>query len=468
MNGPNRSAPKAMILAAGKGTRLRPLTNQIPKAMVPVDGRPLLEHTIGLLREHGVRDIAINLHAHAEAISEHFGDGSRFGVDLTYSFEPLLLGTAGAVKKLEEFFKDAAFFVIYGDVLTRLHLGSLLDYHRSRRALATIALHEPDDPSRCGIVQQDKDGWITSFIEKPNNGSAAGAWANTGIYVIEPVLLQQISDDVPQDFGRDVFPQLVGRDGRLAGFQSAAAFWDVGSVERLRLAEEWMLTTAGREPRRNRITTIAKEYVASVQEAISAVDINEITRAADLILDARERGNQIFVAGNGGSAATASHMASDLGRAAADSPGRALRCRSLTDNVPTFTAWSNDVAFESGFALQVEQLADPGDVLIVISASGRSPNILAAAEAARRQGAMVIGLVGFGGGQLAEIADTSIVVASQEYGPVEDIHLLLNHLLATVIRKAAEYDEESVAVRPGEPRLEVVGVGNGGSGISSC
>ena len=106
MNGRNQRAPKAMILAAGKGTRLRPLTNRMPKAMVPVDGRPLLEYNIELLREHGVRDIAVNLHAHADAITEHFGDGSRFGVSLTYSFEPQLLGTAGAVKKLGEVLTD--------------------------------------------------------------------------------------------------------------------------------------------------------------------------------------------------------------------------------------------------------------------------------------------------------------------------------------------------------------------------
>lgn len=443
MNGRNHSAPKAIILAAGKGTRLRPLTNQMPKAMVPVDGRPLLEHTIELLREHGVREVAVNLHAHADAITEHLGDGSRFGVSLTYSFEPQLLGTAGAVKELEEFFNDAPFYVVYGDVLTNLDLGLLLECHRDSGAMATIALHQPEDPTRCGVVQQDGNGRITDFIEKPTTGSTVDAWANAGIYVMEPELLRRMSSEAPQDFGNDVFPELVENGGGLAGFRSDAVFWDVGSVERLGMAEDWLRTESGREPRRNKIAAVADEYLASVQEAIDGLDRDAIARITELLLDARIRGNQVIIAGNGGSSATASHMAADLTRAAADSSGPLLRCRSLTDNVPALTAWSNDVGYEFAFQLQMEQAVQPGDVLIAISASGQSPNVIAAVNAARRQGAFVVGLVGFGGGKLAEIADVAVVVSSNEYGPVEDIHLLLGHLLATEIRIAAEATDDA-------------------------
>lgn len=464
MSGQNHLAPKAMILAAGKGTRLWPLTHRIPKALVSVGGRPLLERTVELLREHGVCDIAINLHAHADMVAEHLGDGSRFGVSLTYSFEPHLLGTAGAVKKLEQFFKDGTFYVVYGDVLTRLDLSSLLDYHRRRGAMATIALYQPEDPTSCGVVQQDENDWITSFIEKPEVRTTTDAWANAGFYVIEPGLLHQIRGDVPQDFGRDVFPRIVGNGGGLAGFRSHAVFWDVGTVERLRRAEDWFLTVAGKEPRRTRIGDIANKYLSSVQEALAAMDLHDVTRVAELILDARASGNQVLIAGNGGSSATASHMAADLTRAAADSAGPPLRCRSLTDNVPTVTAWSNDVGFESAFALQVDQLIEPGDVLLAISASGQSRNIIAAADAARRRGASVVGLVGFGGGKLAEVADVAVVVASDEYGPVEDIHLLLNHLLATVVRLMAEPANDGELVNRDGHRLECTDVGTSGAG----
>ena len=267
MSGQNHFAPKAMILAAGKGTRLRPLTNRIPKAMVSVGGRPLLEHTIELLREHGVRDIAINLHAHADVIAEHLGDGSRFGVSLTYSFEPRLLGTAGAVKKLQQFFMDGTFYVFYGDVLTRLDLSSLLDYHRGRGALATIALYRSEDPSRCGVVQQDENGWVTSFVEKPERGTMGDVWANAGIYVIEPSLLHRVKEGIPQDFGRDVFPEVIRDGGKLAGFQCQAVFWDVGTVERLRLAEDWLLTLAGKDPHATTAGDVAGKYLSSVQKA---------------------------------------------------------------------------------------------------------------------------------------------------------------------------------------------------------
>ncbi|MCI0856496.1 MAG: SIS domain-containing protein, partial [Chloroflexi bacterium] len=363
---------------------------------------------------------------------------------------------------------DGPFYVIYGDVLTRLDLGALLAHHRDCDAMATIALHQPEDLTRCGVVQQDKDGWITSFIEKPSNGSAAEAWANAGIYLMEPALLQRMRAEVPQDFGKDVFPELVANGGGLAGFRSDAVFWDVGSAERLTLAEDWLRMEAGQEPRRNKIGAVADQYLASVQDAIAGLDRNAIVRVAELLFDVRSRGNQVFIAGNGGSSATASHMAADLTRAASVSAGPPLRCRSLTDNVPALTAWSNDVGVESAFALQMKQVVEPGDVLIAISASGRSPNIIAAANAARKQGASVVGLVGFGGGKLAELADIVVVVPSDEYGPVEDIHLLLGHLLAAEIRMSQEVSDDAELIQETSHILEVVSVDEDETRAAAC
>ena len=157
---------RALILAAGEGTRLRPLTLTCPKPMLPVGGRPVLEHLVRLLRRHGVTEIAINLHYRPEVIVRHFGDGARFGVSITYSPEERLLGSAGAAKRLEWFFGET-FFVLYGDVLTDLDLGSLVDRHRARRAAATLALYEVEDPTRCGIVEVAADGRIVRFAEKP-------------------------------------------------------------------------------------------------------------------------------------------------------------------------------------------------------------------------------------------------------------------------------------------------------------
>ncbi len=432
----HRPVTRAMILAAGEGTRMRPLTARMPKPMVPIAGRPLIEHTIERLAEAGVREIAINLHAHAGVIADHLGDGSRFGVKITYAFEPRLLGTAGSVKALEAFFASGPFFVVYGDVYARLDLGQLLRHHRERHALATIALRRPDDVSQCGIVEQDDDGWITGFTEKPPSvDDASDAWANGGVYVLEPGVLRHIQDGIEQDFGRDVFPALVRTGRAIAGFRADGGCWDIGSMGRLRQVDLLFRSSSLASPRRQSIGRAVGEYLTKVAGAVDSLDRGCIVRAAELLLDARERGHHIYIIGNGGSASTASHMAADLSRAALETEGPPLNCRCLSDSMAIVSAWGNDVGFDSVFERQLTQLVEPGDLLVAISASGNSPNILAAAELARERGACVLGFSGFGGGQLANTADVAVVVASSEYGPVEDLHLLLNHLLAAVMRR---------------------------------
>jgi NDP-sugar pyrophosphorylase family protein len=221
---------KALILAAGEGTRLRPLTLECPKPMLPVGGRPILEHLIGLLRKHGVSHIAINLHYKPETIVRHFGDGSRFGVAIEYSRESRLLGTAGAAKQLDWFLTEP-FFVLYGDVLTSMDLRALADAHRKRGAFATLALHEPEDPTRCGVVELMPDGRIVSFIEKPPY-AAPGALANAGVCLFEPQILASIQRGEVCDFGLDVLPALVGGQAPVYGYVAHEYILDIGSPER--------------------------------------------------------------------------------------------------------------------------------------------------------------------------------------------------------------------------------------------
>ena len=228
---------KAMILAAGEGTRLRPLTDRCPKPMLPVGGRPLLERTIGWLRQHGVREVAINLHHRPEAITQHFGDGSRFGVRITYSPEAQLLGTAGAVRQLEAFF-DTTFAVIYGDVLTDLDLTALADFHRASGSIATLALYHADNPSARGLVDLDAAGRVTRFVEKPRPEEVFTDLANAGVCILEPAVLPFIPVGVPSDFGRDVFPAMLGAGQRLSGWPipRGTLLIDIGSPESYREA----------------------------------------------------------------------------------------------------------------------------------------------------------------------------------------------------------------------------------------
>lgn len=440
-------APRAMILAAGQGTRLRPLTDRLPKAMVPIAGVPLLEHTIRLLVKSGVRDVAINVHSHADVIADYFGDGSGFGANILYSFEPQLLGTAGAVKALEPFFAGGPFFVVYGDVFTLIDPMKLMHQHRQAGALVTIALRRPDDATQCGIVRQDAGGWITEFIEKPDPGEVGeDPWANAGLYVLDPAVLRDIAAGGPQDFGRDVFNALARRDRTLFGLNTDGACWDIGSVDRLRQVDVAVQSTRIANPRRHAIRSAVDQYLGDVVGAVDSLDRAAIVRAAELLFDARDRGSAVYVIGNGGSATTASHMAADLCRATAETEGLPLNCRSLSDNVAILSAWANDVGYESVFTLQLAQVLAPGDVVVAFSASGKSPNIMAAVELAHSRGASVLGLSGFGGGPLAQEADVALVVGSADYGPVEDVHLLLNHLLATAVRRVprSQWDAERV------------------------
>ena len=209
---------KAMILAAGQGTRLRPITDEIPKPMAPLAGKPLLEYNIELLKKHDVREIAINLHYRPETITNHFGNGTKWGVQITYSWESKLLGTAGAVKKLESFFTDAPFLLLYGDNLSNCNLTRLIDFHQAKKGIATIALYKREDVSQSGIAQLDKDARILRFLEKPRPEQVFSHFVNAGIYVLEPHILKYIPSEQPYDFSRELFPKLLNGGKRLYSY----------------------------------------------------------------------------------------------------------------------------------------------------------------------------------------------------------------------------------------------------------
>jgi mannose-1-phosphate guanylyltransferase/phosphomannomutase len=209
---------KAMILAAGEGSRLRPLTDHLPKCMAPVQGRPLLEYTLERLRHYGVTDLVINLCHLADSIPRHFDDGSRWGVRITYSREDCPLGTAGGVKRAAWFFGEP-FFVWYGDNLSNCRLERLWQLHHARGALATIALHHRENPTHSGIVATAEDERITRFLEKPQPLQVFSHWVSAGIFVLQPEVLDAIPAGRPADFGKDVFPSLLAAHQPIYGYR---------------------------------------------------------------------------------------------------------------------------------------------------------------------------------------------------------------------------------------------------------
>jgi NDP-sugar pyrophosphorylase family protein len=223
-----------MLLAAGSGTRLRPITDRMPKCMVQILGKPVLEHTIRHLCSFGVVDIMVNLSYRPEVVTDYFGDGSRFGVKMRYSFEQEALGTAGGVRNVASFF-DGPFFVWYGDNLSNCDLRRLYMFHCQKSSVATIVLHHRDDPTASGIVGLDGDNRIERFLEKPRPDQVFSHWVNAGIFVIEPEALAAIAMNGQPDFGRDVFPALLGKGYSLYGYRmtSPEGLWWIDMLEDL-------------------------------------------------------------------------------------------------------------------------------------------------------------------------------------------------------------------------------------------
>ncbi len=235
---------KAMILAAGGGTRLSPLTDTCPKPMLPVSGRPALEYIIAWLNEHGIREIGVNLHHLGGMIREHFGDGGAFGVTLTYSEEPELMGTAGGIKRLADFF-DERFAVAYGDVLTDLDLGAMMAYHESRCTAGpylTMSLQYREDPTAASIVAMDAEGRITRFVEKPKPEEVFSHWVSAGVVIAEPGILDYVPPDTVYDFGFDLFPRLLAEGVPMFGWKLPEGTYlvDFGTPEQYeRVQREW-------------------------------------------------------------------------------------------------------------------------------------------------------------------------------------------------------------------------------------
>ncbi|HHU50760.1 MAG TPA: NDP-sugar synthase [Firmicutes bacterium] len=225
---------KAMIMAAGVGSRLEPLTLNRPKPMVPVVNRPAMEHIVKLLTRYGITEIAANLWYLPEKITDYFQDGARFGVKFHYSREKELMGTAGGVKKLESFL-DETFVIVSGDAVTDIDLDALIQTHREKKAIATIALRPVEDPRHFGVVITDQEGKIKAFQEKPQPGEALSKLANTGIYVFEPEIFRYIPAGEVYDFGKQVFPHLVQAGLPFYGSVMNEYWCDIGTLDQYRI-----------------------------------------------------------------------------------------------------------------------------------------------------------------------------------------------------------------------------------------
>ena len=236
---------RAMVLAAGLGTRLRPITYGIPKPMVPVLNRPVMEHSVRLLAGHGFAEAIANLHWFPETIEDHFGDGSDFGIELSYRHEERLLGTAGGVRNVADFLGDS-FLVVAGDALTDIDFGAMREFHESHDGLVTVATKRVPNTDEYGVVIAGEDGRIQGFQEKPDPAEALSDLANTCIYMFRAEVFDHFpapgtssaakpgDDPAFADWAMDVFPALLEADVPFYSHEIDAYWNDIGNLEELR------------------------------------------------------------------------------------------------------------------------------------------------------------------------------------------------------------------------------------------
>jgi mannose-1-phosphate guanylyltransferase len=228
----------AIVLAAGVGSRLDPLTSQVPKPLVPIANVPVMEHIIKLLASHRVKNIHANLHYMPEKIADYFGNGEKWGVNLSFKHEPQLSGDAGGVRACRQFLMDGTFLVLMGDLLTDADLTKIVREHKAKKAIASIAVKQVprDELHRFGVVVTDADGFIKGFQEKPDANDALSDKVSTGIYVLEPEVFEHMPTYGEYGFGRQLFPDLIQKGLPVMGIEIEGYWSDVGTIEQYRMA----------------------------------------------------------------------------------------------------------------------------------------------------------------------------------------------------------------------------------------
>lgn len=225
---------KAFILCAGQGTRLGPLTNDLPKVMCDIGGKPVIEHLVLLCRRHGITDVIINLHHLPDAITAYFGSGARWDVNITYSRETVLMGGAGALKLAQQELGDKPFFVLNGDVLADTDLTAMLAFHKSKNAAVTLLKHATDHPRDSDLIESDEDGRVIRFYRlAPQDPDPNVPFSNAGVHILEPDVLKFVPEHKPYSLERELIPELLRRGQACYAWTSDCYAADMGTPERL-------------------------------------------------------------------------------------------------------------------------------------------------------------------------------------------------------------------------------------------
>ena len=222
---------KALFLAGGVGSRLKPLTDKLPKSMVPIMNKSLLERTMLNIKKCGISEVVISTCYQPEYIKNYFGTGKNFGLGIEYIVEETPMGTGGAMKMAEDYFKES-FIVFNSDILSDIDLSEMIDFHKSKNVIATIAVTEVEDPSMYGVIEYDEDGYAITFKEKPKKGESLSKSINAEIYIFEPEIFKKIDGSRPVSIEREVFPKILESNEKIGIYKSGSYWMDIGTIEK--------------------------------------------------------------------------------------------------------------------------------------------------------------------------------------------------------------------------------------------
>jgi D-sedoheptulose 7-phosphate isomerase len=432
-----------VILCGGLGTRLRGVVSDRPKPMADVAGRPFLEWLLISLRRQGVRSVVLATGHLAGHVEERIRDGHGLGIEVRHSREDAPLGTGGALRRALRCSTSGRVAVLNGDTYSGACLADLERAHERAGARGTMLLARVERPRGRGVVRRGPDGWISSF--DPDGGSRAGPGiVNAGTYVFEREVLQSIPDGQPFSLEAELLTGLAGHgllgilgERPLVDIGLPEAYAGAGSLLAGELAELDAFERSEGEQRRLRLTGYLGESIASQRQAWAHC-ADSVLAVADLVVESVRGGGRVLLCGNGGAAAAAQHLAAEfVGRLSGAREREPLPAIALTGDSCVLTALGNDYGFEAVFERQVRALGRPGDVLLALSVSGASPNVLRAAAAAREAGLRTAAFCG-DGGPLRERVDCAVAVPGPDPQHVQEVLLPFLHALCQLVEQALQ------------------------------
>jgi D-sedoheptulose 7-phosphate isomerase len=433
-----------IILAGGLATRLRPITEKIPKALVEVGGEPFIAHQLRLLKSHGVQSVVVSAWYKGEMIREFVRNGEQFGLDVQYVFDgDRPLGTGGAIRQALPLL-NGPFFVLYGDSYLPCDYADVqahFDRHRQPGLMTVYRNHGKWDTSNVEM----QDDRILCYDKK--NRTPRMEFIDYGLGLFKPEVFAPLPQGHPADL-TDVYQKLVA-DHNLLAFEVRQRFYEVGSFEGLQELDE-LLRRDPNQFLKGKIMNFTETFIAEATEILSKLDVTAIEGIVDALVKVREQGGRLFILGVGGSAANASHAVNDFRKIVG------IETYAPTDNVSELTARTNDEGWASVFQgwLEGSHLRDR-DAIMVFSVGGGnlekniSPNLVLALQFAKEVGAKIVGVVGRDGGYTAQVADACVVIPTIHPDHVtphtEAFHSVVHHLLVTHPRlKAKQTMWESV------------------------